>query len=127
MNLLICLLILLIGWMRLRNEYRPGRVADFLTPTVLKWLGSGTGSVVAVVFKPAGNIKTLLVRWAIGTWVGGISTGAVISIAGLATTEDMILFVASGMSVAGYMLVEILLSEQIRDAIRAWAAKRAEK
>ncbi len=127
MNLLLCLLILIVGMVRLNREYTGTMPESWLSLAALKWIGSGIGSAVAIVFKPPTDIKTLVVRWTIGTWVGGISTGAVISIAGLGPTEDVVLFVASGMSVLGYMLVEILLSEQIRDAIRAWAARRAEK
>ncbi len=127
MNLLLCLLILIVGMVRLNREYTSA-MPDWLTQTVEKWIGSGMGSAVAVIFKPSSDgILRLFVRWAIGTWVGGIATGAVISMANLGTTDDMILFVASGLSVCGYMLIEILLSEQIRDALRAWAAKRAEK
>ena len=127
MNVIICLIILLLGINRLRKEY-PSDMPDWLTLATEKWLGAATGSVVAVIFRPSKDgWARLVIRWVIGTWVGGMATEAVISMAGLGKTDDMILFVASGLSVSGYMLIEIILSNEIREALRAWLAKRAEK
>lgn len=101
---------------------------DWLTLATEKWFGAATGSAVAVIFRPSKDgWARLIVRWVIGTWVGGMATEAVISMASLGKTDDMILFVASGLSVSGYIIIQALLSTQLQDALKDWLVKKVSK
>lgn len=85
----------------------------------LKILGASIGSSIAVVFKPgADNGLRLLQRFIIGTIIGVISAPVVIDFFKWEHSPDYWLAAAALCGLNGYLVLQLLFSEQTHEAIK---------
>lgn len=89
------------------------------TTLLVKIIGASIGSSIAVVFEPAGDSWfRLFKRFVIGTIIGVISAPVVIDLFSWEHKVDYWLASASLCGLVGYMLLQLLFSEQTRQTIR---------
>jgi hypothetical protein len=124
-DLILPVIILILAVHVLKKEF--GTMPDGFSALLVKVLGAGTGSGVAVLFRPGRDgILRLLLRWLVGLWVGYSGTGAAIEYFSLSTSDDMVLFVASALGITGYMLVQIVLSPEVANYLKSKLGAHAE-
>lgn len=85
----------------------------------LKALGASIGSGIAILFRPAHDVKTMLFRLFVGVWVGFLGSEALVNYFDIESTSDTILLASSFLGIVGYSAVGLLLSPDLKHAILA--------
>ena len=106
--------------------------ADWLAGLGLKLTGAAAGAGIATAygFKRDGII-TSLIRWLSGCWFGAFGTEKALMWLDWEATGSNTLFVASGIGLSAFIVIQIVLAERTREAFQkalgAVVAKRADK
>lgn len=95
------------------------RALEWLTAFKARVLGAAMGSLLMILYRPGNDgKKRLLVRFVIGVIVGAVSAPALLYWMSWPETPDLMLFAATVGGSLGVIIVQVLNSQAVLEAIK---------